>query len=101
MLCCLEQTDQTEGGPTLKLDLRPQEALRPHRDAKILHFADARFAFRGFADEARQADFEVGSLTGALSRGWVADQTMARASVCVVSGGRWHKAFFPGSLHCR
>ncbi len=32
----------------------------------MLHFADARRAFRGFADEARGADFEVGGLPGAL-----------------------------------
>ena len=36
-----------------------QEALRPHAATKVLHFADASSVFRGFADDQRQAAFEV------------------------------------------
>ena len=51
------------------LALLSQEALRSHADTKVLHFADARAVFRGFTDEARGADFEVGGLQGALNPG--------------------------------
>ena len=38
-----------------------QEALLPHAATKVLHFADARRVFRGFADERRRTQFEVRS----------------------------------------
>jgi len=39
----------------------------------VLHFADARRAFRGFADAARGAAFEVGWPPGALMTSRLAD----------------------------
>ncbi len=36
-----------------------QEALRPHSATKVLHFADARRVFRGFADDRRRMKLEV------------------------------------------
>ena len=73
----MEESDEQH--PTFTLDLHPQEALRAHADTKVLHFADARRAFRGFADAARGADFEVGGPPGALITGRPAGWTTANS----------------------